>query len=37
MSNWFPLDMAIGLFVIGVALFILGHGNAGHGRRRSQT
>jgi hypothetical protein len=25
MSNWFPLDMAIGLFVLGVSFFVLGH------------
>jgi hypothetical protein len=25
MSNWFPLDLAIGLFVFGVSLFILSH------------
>jgi hypothetical protein len=25
MSNWFSLDIAIGLFVIGASLFTLGH------------
>jgi hypothetical protein len=33
MSNWFPLDIAIGAFVMGVSLFILAHQALGILRR----